>query len=373
MRLNSLLLFFILVLAGCGAFHDYDSVAVDGFAEYLERDGVICLDVRTTDEYVAGHIPGAVNVDVLQEESFLEKAKEVLPEGASVAVYCRSGRRSRTAAGILADNGYEVVNLKKGFESWTDAGKGTMEELWIDNGSNRIFGILSRPEYTGEKQPVFIVAHGFNCIHDVGNNYHKRLNELGYQCYAFDFTNGSAASRSGGNTMEMSLLDECRDVKAIIRYFRSQPDVDPDRIVLLGESQGGLVSTLVADEMYEEISKLVLIYPAFRIPDNWTRRYRTAADIPDTTRMGAVRIGRRFFEEMIGMNAFDHMDNFEKPVIIIQGDRDPIVSLKDSEIAVEKYKDARLYVIKGAGHGYNAEEVAESLGQISAFLKDGNK
>lgn len=246
--------------------------------------------------------------------------------------------------------------------------KEKVEEVWIRNGERNLYGVLSRPAKGAEKQPVFIVSHGFNGTHHFGMNYFPLLNEMGYQCFAFDFACGSVNSRSDSNTMEMSILDECSDLKAVVSHFRSQPDVDPERIVLLGESQGGLVSALVADELADEISRLILIFPALCIPDNWNHRYPDVADIPDTTRLWDVPMGRRFFTEIRDLDVFERMERFDNPVIIIQGDQDPVVSLEDSKRAAELYDDASIYVIEGAGHGFRPEEFDESLEQIKNFL-----
>ena len=104
----------------------------------------------------------------------------------------------------------------------------TTDTLWIDNGSRHIFGIVSKPQYQGRKQPVAIISHGFNGSHNFGQSYFKPLNEMGYQVYVFDFPCGSTKSLSDNNTMNMSVLDEVNDLKAVTEYFRSQPDVDAD-------------------------------------------------------------------------------------------------------------------------------------------------
>ena len=240
--------------------------------------------------------------------------------------------------------------------------------LWIQNGDRQIYGILSRPRYTGERQPVAIISHGFNGTGDFGRSYFEALNALGWQCYTFDFPCGSVRSRSDSNTMNMSVLDEQSDLEAIVRYFQKQPDVDPDRIVLIGESQGGLVSALTAASIPKEIDKLVLIYPALCIPDNWNERYPDASRIPDTTRMWNVPLGRRYFTEVRDIKVFRTIPKFRGPVLIIQGDADPVVSMEDSRRAVRKYRDARLHVIPGAGHGFNAKERDEAIDRIRAFL-----
>ena len=108
-----------------------------------------------------------------------------------------------------------------------------------------IYGIISKPT-TGKKHGIAIVSHGFNGSHHFGRDYFKTLNDLGYAVYTFDFPNGSVNSLSGNNTLEMSVSNEKEALKAIIRHFRSCQDIDKKRIVLIGESQGGLVSALAA-------------------------------------------------------------------------------------------------------------------------------
>lgn len=243
-----------------------------------------------------------------------------------------------------------------------------IESLWIDNGDRHIYGIISKPQYTGRKQPVAIIAHGFNGTHASGRTYFKTLNGLGYQCYAFDFPCGSVKSRSDSNTVNMSVLDEQSDLEAIVRHFRQQPDVDAQKIVLIGESQGGFVSAMTAAHIPQDIDKLVLVFPALCIPENWNTRYPKVTDIPDTTRLWRVPLGRRFFMELRDIDVFKTISKFRKPVLIVQGDADAVVSMEDSRRAVELYKDARLYVIPGAGHGFKPEEQQLSLEQIKAFL-----
>lgn len=242
------------------------------------------------------------------------------------------------------------------------------ESLWIDNGDRHIYGIISKPRYTGRKQPVAIIAHGFNGTHAYGRTYFKTLNDLGYQCYAFDFPCGSVKSRSDSNTMNMSVLDEQSDLEAIVRHFRQQPDVDAGKIVLIGESQGGFVSAMTAAHIPQDIDKLVLVFPALCIPDNWNTRYPKETDIPDTTRLWRVPLGRRFFMELRDIDVFKTISKFRKPVLIVQGDADAVVSMEDSRRAVKLYKDARLYVIPGAGHGFKPEEQQLSQEQIKTFL-----
>ena len=96
---------------------DFRSVDAETFAKVIEDTTVVRLDVRTANEYAQGHIHGALLIDVTQTD-FIHKAEQLLPKDKTIALYCRSGRRSKTAAMQLAKHGYQVVELNTGFNSW---------------------------------------------------------------------------------------------------------------------------------------------------------------------------------------------------------------------------------------------------------------
>jgi phage shock protein E len=92
-------------------------------AEKLMADDIQVLDVRTQEEWDAGHLEGAKKVTVT-EENFLEKAKATLDPKKPVLVYCRSGSRSEKAAEILREAGFSpVYEMKGGIVAWEKAGK----------------------------------------------------------------------------------------------------------------------------------------------------------------------------------------------------------------------------------------------------------
>ena len=105
----------------------FRSVSVDDFQHIITDSSVIRLDVRTAKEFDEGHIPNAVNIDVLQSD-FLQKALSSLPRKRTIAVNCRSGKRSKKAAELLAKKGYKVVELDAGFNGWTEEGKEVTKE-----------------------------------------------------------------------------------------------------------------------------------------------------------------------------------------------------------------------------------------------------
>ena len=95
------------------------SVTASVFADSIDNHGVQLVDVRTPDEFAAGNIPGSVNIDVLTGH-FGETAATMLDKAYTVAVYCRSGNRSKNAAKTLSMMGYNVVELDGGYNDWVE-------------------------------------------------------------------------------------------------------------------------------------------------------------------------------------------------------------------------------------------------------------
>lgn len=111
--------------SACGQ-KNYEDADVKGFSELITKPDVV-LDVRPAAEFADGHIHGAILIDQNQSD-FVEKAKASLPTDKTIAIYCRSGRRSANAAGKLGDIGYKCVNLKGGIIAWKEAGKPVITE-----------------------------------------------------------------------------------------------------------------------------------------------------------------------------------------------------------------------------------------------------
>ena len=90
--------------------------AVEAKARMDSGDEIVILDVRTKEEYDAGHIAGAI---LVPNESITDKQPELLPElDAEILVYCRSGNRSAQAARKLIAIGYSNVVDFGGIIDW---------------------------------------------------------------------------------------------------------------------------------------------------------------------------------------------------------------------------------------------------------------
>jgi len=100
----------------------FKSVDAATFEQQISAPEVQLVDVRTPDEYAAGHIAESKNIDSGSAD-FEVVCKKELDSQRPVAVYCRSGRRSKIAAEQLTKMGFQVVELNGGFNEWKESNR----------------------------------------------------------------------------------------------------------------------------------------------------------------------------------------------------------------------------------------------------------
>ena len=97
-------------------------ISVAELADRLDASAVV-VDVRQPDEYLGGHVPGAVLIPLNDvPERFGE-----LPTDREVLVVCRSGGRSYIASEFLVANGVRAVNVAGGTLAWIESGREVVE------------------------------------------------------------------------------------------------------------------------------------------------------------------------------------------------------------------------------------------------------
>ena len=110
-----------LLFSGCVASHNsagsYRQISMEQAVLLMEREiGYIILDVRTPQEFAAGHIPNAINIP---NETIGASEISALPDKDQlILVYCRSGRRSKEAAQKLVSLGYTNIVEFGGILDW---------------------------------------------------------------------------------------------------------------------------------------------------------------------------------------------------------------------------------------------------------------
>lgn len=120
------LLSLVALVAACGgdAEGGVRVAPVAEAAEVFENQSadLVILDVRTPEEFSAGHLEGATMID-FYEADFAARIAE-LDRDVPYLLYCRSGNRSGSAADIMKDLGFaDVVDIDGGITAWVGAGE----------------------------------------------------------------------------------------------------------------------------------------------------------------------------------------------------------------------------------------------------------
>lgn len=229
----------------------------------------------------------------------------------------------------------------------------------------------------GEKLPAVILSHGFGSNKNEFSQCCKALAEWGYAAFCFDFCGGCAddGGDSDGTSTEMTVFTERADLCAVMDYVKANPNIDKNRLFLLGASQGGFVSALTAAFRPCEVAGLILFFPALCIPDDARRGGLANASydikhVPEVIDCGRMKISRRFHEEVVDMDPMEEIRKYPGRVIIFHGTADGIVNYKYSEAAREAYgeKRCKLLLLEGAGHGFTEGETKKVLEEIKKFL-----
>lgn len=99
-----------------------EDLNVERFAEFVASGEGIVLDVRTPDEYNAGHLEGSLHHNIYDAD-FADQLAKLDPE-TPVYVYCKAGGRSAKAMSMMHEMGFaEVYNLAGGYDAWSRSGQ----------------------------------------------------------------------------------------------------------------------------------------------------------------------------------------------------------------------------------------------------------
>lgn len=247
-----------------------------------------------------------------------------------------------------------------------------------------IRGYEYRPE--GENLPIAIVSHGIMAWLDTTRHYAMEFAELGYAAFCFDFNGGSVSgNKSDGKTTDMTVLTEVQDLEAVINYVRGLRYVDRDRMLLMGCSQGGYVSAIVAAKNKYPIQKLCLFYPALCIPEDARsgKVMRTKVDLnnlPEIIHCGPMALGRQYALDVLDMDAYDIIRQYKGQVLIVHGTADKIVNIEYSKRAAAAYLSTkpenmtdeeriRLDIIEGGEHMFNLNHDREAIKYLDDFAR----
>jgi dipeptidyl aminopeptidase/acylaminoacyl peptidase len=218
------------------------------------------------------------------------------------------------------------------------------EQVEFTNQGNKIFGVIHRP--IGElSPPVVLFCHGL-AGHKIGKHrmyvhLAESLARVGIASFRFDFR-GSGDSEGGFG--EMTMQGEIDDTLKAFEYICKQPNINTSRLGIFGRSFGGAIA-IYAAERINFVKSIALWAPVYN-GDQWEEQWEKleTQQLDEDTRRELMRINGQmpslgFYQELITMNLENELHSLNKvPLLLIHGEKDPLVNISHSE----RYVDARL-------------------------------
>ena len=236
-------------------------------------------------------------------------------------------------------------------------------------------GTFNKPAAT--KFNLVILMHGFTSNRGVDPDQllyqlAKRFEEKGLATLRFDF-NGHG--QSDGKFVDMTVLNEIGDAKAILDYGRQIEGVE--KIYLLGHSQGGVVASMIAGYYPEKIAKLALLAPAATLKDDAlkgsTQGYTyDPNNIPDTLPIKkGLTLGGFYLRTAQTLPIYEIAKEYHGPVCLVHGMKDTVVDKIASTRYDDVYTNDTLHLLDDADHGFGIENSrAEALDIATKFFTE---
>ena len=282
---------------------------------------------------------------------------------------------------------YLVISI---FGVAVSLGQVKSEEILLKNESIELPGTLS---YTQKDSPLIIWVHGSGNVDRNGNqqpmikaNYIKQfrdsINKKGIAFYSFD--KRTANKKNMPSLIKgVKFIDYVSDVQKAITHFKK--DTRFTKIILLGHSQGSLVAMLASKNVDQFISvagpsmsadKVIIKQIQEKAPflDSITKAHfnelSETGEIKEVNPMLVsifAKQNQSFLSSWIQYNPSEEIKKLTIPTLIINGDSDLQVKVKDAELLHEANPNATLIIIKKMNHVL--KEVNSNSENQSSYLK----
>lgn len=233
----------------------------------------------------------------------------------------------------------------------------------------RLYGMLHTPdvpEAPAGGWPCVVFVHGYTGSrvehHRLFVLLARRLAERGVAALRFD-CRGSGDSQ--GDFTEMTTTREVEDVAAACAYARRQPGLDPERVMLLGYSMGGMVAALAAREV--RAHRLLLWAPA--LPQAWLAALPGGQLPPGVVEQDGWAVGRAFFAELPRLRPLEAARAWGGQALVLHGDAD-LVCPPDFGVQYARALGCDAVAIPGAPHSFGNPGGTEMVLELSSrFLR----
>lgn len=235
----------------------------------------------------------------------------------------------------------------------------------------KIAGELYIPTNDYDVFPLIVLSHGFGGNMSSTRNDALTFTKQGFATFIFDFIGGGFSIQSDGQMTEMSVLTEAQDLNTVIDYLLEDERISSHHIFLLGQSQGGFVSTYVAGTR-NDIRGLIGFYPAYCIKDDALEQYPNADQVPDPYQMSKMgtTLGKIYYTDVTSFDIYEVMEDIECDTVIIHGTADNVVPVRYAQRAAETIPHCTYLELQGAGHGFSGQDNDKALAAAFNLLTD---
>lgn len=240
------------------------------------------------------------------------------------------------------------------------------EPVRLQVGEEAIFGLLHLPagEAPAQGWPALLMLHGFKG-HKAGKHrlhtlFARHMAAQGVGVLRFDFR---GYGDSQGDFAEVTPSRQLEDVSAAAEYLRAHSQLDPERLMLLGHSLGGMLAALAAGEVGPH--RLALWAPA--LPEYFLQYLpggRLPAGVQDAQ---GWPLGRAFLQEMLRQDPLKAAAAWGGVAAVLHGDADEACPPAWGERYAEALGPGTpLALIEGADHTFNNLEAVQTLYTLTA-------
>jgi uncharacterized protein len=213
--------------------------------------------------------------------------------------------------------------------------------------NQKLKGMLLTPDIHKDKYPAVMFIHGWMSDMQGYIPRAEALANIGYICLIFDLRGHGGSDGKLGDVTAAGSLD---DAIAAYDYLASLPEVDKDRIGVVGSSYGGYIATLLTEK--RPVSALALRVPAIYRNETFTK--------PKVQEIrNALIVYRQSAIHTKGNYALRALANYTRPVLLIESEKDeqiPHQTIENYRHAINPKSDVIDILMQGADHSLRRPE-----------------
>lgn len=229
---------------------------------------------------------------------------------------------------------------------------------WLKRDNGYLHMTYNLPATTAQTVPVVILMHGFMAsksmfpIKQLG----KVLSDAGLATVSFDF-NGHG--KSYGKFKDMTILNEVEDAMAVFNHVKGLDICE--KVYMVGHSQGGVVASLCAGQLKEQLAGAVLLAPAAVVYDDMHNGCIMnvkfdPANPPEKLWVMLHPLGREYILTAQKLDIYGEVAKYTGPLCMIHGKKDKIVPYEYSIKYNQVCSQSKLVLLDDETHMFNVNK-----------------